>query len=60
METIRIQFQSEIKEKIMKLLNSFSSHELQIIQEDLFYEENKNKLEAELDRIEKGNVEYNL
>lgn len=58
METIRIQFETKIKERILELLKSFSSDELQIIQEDPFFEENKAKLTAELDRIEKGSMEY--
>ena len=58
METIRIQFEAKIKERILELLKSFSSDELQIIQEDPFFEENKAKLTAELDRIENGSMEY--
>ena len=58
METIRIQFEAKIKERILELLKSFSSDELQIIQEDPFFEENKAKLTAELDRIEKGSMDY--
>ena len=58
METIRIQFEAKIKERILELLKKFSSDELQIIQEDPFFEENKAKLTAELDRIENGSMEY--
>ena len=58
METIRIQFEAKIKERILELLKSFSSDELQIIQEDPFFEENKAKLTAELDKIENGSMEY--
>jgi hypothetical protein len=35
METIRLEFQSNIKEKILELLSSFSSDELKIIDEKL-------------------------
>lgn len=58
METIRIQFEPKIKEQVLELLKSFSSDELQIIQEDPFFEENKVKLTAELDRIENGSMKY--
>jgi len=58
METIRIQFEPKIRERILELLKIFSSDELQIIQEDPFFEENKDKLTAELKRIEDGSVEY--
>lgn len=58
METIRIQFEAKIKERILELLKSFSSDELQIIQEDPFFEENKAKLTAELNRVENGSMKY--
>ena len=49
MEAIRLEFKSEIKEKILELLSSFSSDELKIVEEDTFYdpdfEENKKKTE---------------
>ena len=44
METIRIQFQPNIKEKILKLLNTFYQEEVQIIFEDSLFEENKNRV----------------
>lgn len=34
MEAIRLEFKSEIKDKILELLSSFSSDELKIVQED--------------------------
>lgn len=43
-ETIRIQFQPNIKEKILKLLNTFYQEEVQIIFEDSLFEENKNRV----------------
>ncbi|MFC6097079.1 hypothetical protein ACFPVY_10525 [Flavobacterium qiangtangense] len=58
METIRIQFNSELKGKLLDFLKSFSENELKIIQEDPFFEQNKEMLETELDKIENGNVEY--
>lgn len=54
METIRIQFQANLKSKILELLSSFSENEVQIIQEDPFFEKNKKILENELKNIENG------
>ena len=54
METIRIQFQPNLKSKILELLSSFSENELQIIQEDPSFEKNKRNLEEELKNIESG------
>ncbi len=54
METIRIQFQPNLKSKIIELLSSFSENEVQIIQEDPSFEKNKRILEEELKNIESG------
>ena len=54
MEVIRLEFQPQIKDKILELLSSFSSEELKIVREDPFFEENKNKLEASLEKINNG------
>lgn len=54
METIRIQFQPNLKSKILELLSSFSENEVQIIQEDPSFEKNKRILEEELKNIESG------
>ena len=45
METIRLEFQPNIKTKILELLCSFSSDELKIVQEDSDFDENKRKLD---------------
>jgi len=44
METIRIQFQPNIKEKLIELLQIFSKDEIQIIEEDLLFEEQKKRI----------------
>lgn len=54
MEVIRLEFQPQIKDKILEFLSSFSSEELKIVREDPFFEENKNKLEASLEKINNG------
>jgi hypothetical protein len=58
METIRLEFQPNIKAKILELLSSFSSDELKIVQEDPDFEENKRKLDIELAKINNGTAEY--
>lgn len=50
MEAIRLEFQPEIKEKILNFLNSFSSDELKITLEDHYFDENRKKM---LERAEK-------
>ena len=54
MEVIRLEFQPQIKDKILEFLSSFSSEELKIVREDPFFEENKNKLEVSLEKINNG------
>ena len=58
MEVIRLEFQPQIKDKILEFLNSFSSEELKIVREDTFFEENKKKLEASLEKINNGTAEF--
>ena len=43
MEAIRLEFKSEIKEKIIALLSSFSADELKIVEEDSDFDLNKKK-----------------
>ena len=60
METIKIEFQSNVKEKLIDFLNSFSKSELHIIEEDSpiiedkSFDEYKNKLHLEVKKIESG------
>jgi hypothetical protein len=59
METIRLEFNPNIKTKILELLSSFSSDELKIIKEDAFFdehfEENKRKLDIAYVKLKSGN-----
>jgi hypothetical protein len=57
MEALRLEFQPNIKSKILELLSSFSSDELKIVQEDSNFEENKRKLDLELAKINNGTAE---
>ena len=58
METIRLEFQPNIKAKILELLSSFSSDELKIVQEDPDFDKNKRKLNLELAKINNGTAEF--
>lgn len=57
METIRLEFQPNIKAKILELLSSFSSDELKIVEEDPEFDANKKKLDAALAKIKNGTAE---
>ncbi|MDX6181645.1 hypothetical protein SGQ44_06105 [Flavobacterium sp. Fl-77] len=58
MEAIRLEFKSEIKEKILELLSSFSSDQLKIVEEYSDFEENKKKLEERALKITNGTAQY--
>lgn len=54
METIRLEFQPNIKAKILELLSSFSSDELKIVQEDENFIENKRELDIAYAKLKSG------
>ncbi|WP_348825244.1 hypothetical protein [Flavobacterium aestuarii] len=58
METIRLEFQPKIKAKILELLSSFSSDELNIIQEDENFDENKKKLNTAYAKLKSGTTKF--
>jgi hypothetical protein len=58
MESIRLEFQPNIKAKILELLSSFSSDELKIVQEDPDFDRNKRRLDLELEKINNGTAEF--
>ena len=58
METIRLEYQPNIKAKILELLSSFSSDELKIVQEDLDFDENKRKLDVAYAKLKSGNEKF--
>jgi hypothetical protein len=58
METIRLEFQPNIKAKILELLSSFSSDELKIVPERLTFEEEKRMLQSRIDKINDGTAVY--
>lgn len=58
METIRLEFQPNIKAKILELLSSFSSDELRIVPERSTFEEEKRELEACAAEIDNGTAQF--
>ena len=56
MEAIRLEFQPEIKEKILELLSSFPSDQLRIVQEEPDFDATKKKANA----IERKAAKYNF
>ena len=57
METLTIQFESNIKAKILELLHSFPSNELKIVNEDPVFDSNKKIQDDELAKINNGTAE---
>ncbi|WP_343697535.1 hypothetical protein [Flavobacterium sp.] len=55
MEAIRLEFQPEIREKVLKLLSEFSTSELRIIEEDSDFEDDKRKVHAAYAKLKSGN-----
>jgi uncharacterized protein YPO0396 len=58
METIRLEFQPNIKAKILELLSSFSSDELKIIPERSTFEDEKRMLQSRIDKINDGTAQF--
>ncbi len=58
METIRLEFQPNIKAKILELLSSFSPDELKIVQERPTFEEEKRELVACAAEIDNGTAQF--
>ena len=58
MEAIRLEFQPEIKAKILELLSRFSSDELKIVSEKATFEEEKKMLQSRIDKINNGTAVY--
>ncbi len=55
MEAIRLEFQPEIREKVLKLLSEFSPSELTIIEEDSDFENDKKVVQAAYAKLKSGN-----
>ena len=58
MESLRLEFQPEIKAKILELLSSFSSDELKIVQEGPDFDQVKWMLNARVEKIKSGTAQF--
>jgi hypothetical protein len=58
METIMLQFDSSLKEKIMTFLESLPSTAVEITMEDAYFENTKKKINASYERMKNGNEEF--
>ncbi len=54
METLTIEFQPNLKSKILELLSSFSTDEVKVVIEDPNFEENKRKLDISYAKFKSG------
>jgi len=58
MEAIRLEFQPEIKAKILEFLSTFSPDELKIVPDSSTFEEEKRMLQSRIDKINDGTAVY--
>ncbi len=58
MESLRIEFQPKVKEKLLEFLNSFSKNELKIVEDKFLFEETKKMLHERLMDINEGKVSF--
>ena len=58
MHTLKLKIDDKIYDKLLLQLSKFSSDELEIIVDDVNFEENKRYLEAELNEILEGNAKF--
>lgn len=58
METLHIEFQPEVKEKLLRFLNSFSKNELKIVEDEFLLEETKKMLHERLSDINEEKVSF--
>lgn len=57
METLTLEFNPNITARILELQSSFSTDELKIIQEDVEFQKNKQKLYIALSKIKNGTAD---
>ncbi len=58
MQTIRLNINDKIYDRLMRLLGKFRKDEVEIIKEDTAFMENKSYLETELDEIVDGKAKF--
>lgn len=56
MESLRIEFQPKVKEKLLEFLNSFSKNELKIVDDTTSFEATKTILHQRLSDLKSGKV----
>lgn len=54
MTTIRLNIKDNVLSKVLETLEQFRSDEVEVINEDAVFDQNKKRLNELLDRIEKG------
>lgn len=58
MEAIILEFQPEIKSKILEFLSTFSADELKIVEDSSYFNEEKKMLQYRIDKISDGSAVY--
>ncbi len=54
MESLHIQFEQSVKEKLLEFLNSFSKKELKIVEEELTFEDAKKRVQESYRKLKNG------
>lgn len=57
MESLHIEFQPKVKEKLLEFLNSFSKNELKIVEDETTFEATKTILHQRLFDLRSGKVD---
>lgn len=57
MESLHIEFQPKVKEKLLEFLNSFSKNELKIVEDETSFETTKTILHQRLSDLRSGRVD---
>ncbi len=57
MESLHIEFQPKVKEKLLEFLNSFSKNELKIVEDKTSFETTKTILHQRLSDLRSGRVD---
>ncbi|MEZ4722159.1 MAG: hypothetical protein R2813_09820 [Flavobacteriales bacterium] len=58
MTTIRIQINDKVLDRVLKLLGHFSKDEVEIIAEDVEFLKQKEFIQSELQKMDKGEVDF--
>lgn len=58
METLTIEFQPNLKSKILELLSSFTAEQLKIVHNETDFEANKRKIEIAYAKLKSGTAKF--